>query len=250
MLRRCIQRLIPPVTAIPILMYHNIGTPPAGARLRGLYVRSKSFARQMRLLRLLGYQGLSMSAAMPYLRGEKQGKVAVITLDDGYLDTYDNALPALHANGFSATCYFVSDRLGRSNDWDGAALKVDKPLMSAAQMREWHAAGMEVGAHSRTHPRLTQCTDKQLQQELAGSKAELEALIGAPVTQFCYPYGDYDVRVAEATHAAGYAAATTTARGRAKPGDDLMQLRRVLITGSNMLHLVALKLLTGYEDGR
>lgn len=235
---------------IPILMYHNIGTPPEGARLRGLYVRSKSFARQMRLLRLLGYQGLSMSAAMPYLRGEKQGKVAVITLDDGYLDTYENALPVLRDNGFSATCYFVSNRLGKSNDWDAAALKVEKPLMTADQMREWHAAGMEVGAHSRTHPRLTTCDDAQLQQELAGSKAELEALIGAPVTQFCYPYGDYDARVAEATRLAGYEAATVTGRGRARPGDDPMQLKRVLVTGSNMLHLFALKVLTGYEDGR
>lgn len=235
---------------IPILMYHNIGTPPEGARLRGLYVRSKSFARQMRLLRLLGFQGLSMAAAMPYLRGDKQGRVAVITLDDGYLDTYDNALPALRANGFSATCYFVSDRLGQSNDWDAAALKVDKPLMSTAQMLAWHAAGMEVGAHSRTHPRLTGCSDEQLQRELAGSKAELEALISAPVTQFCYPYGDYDARVANAAKQAGYQAATTTARGRACPGDDLMQLRRVLVTGSNMLHLFTLKVLTAYEDGR
>lgn len=235
---------------IPILMYHNIGTPPEGARLRGLYVRSKSFARQMRLLRLLGFQGLSMSAAMPYLRGDKQGRVAVITLDDGYLDAYENALPALRANGFSATCYFVSDRLGQSNDWDAAALKVDKPLMSTAQMLAWHAAGMEVGAHSRTHPRLTGCSNEQLQEELAGSKAALEALTGAPVTQFCYPYGDYDARVAQAAKQAGYQAATTTTRGRACSGDDLMQLRRVLVTGSNMLHLFTLKVLTAYEDGR
>ena len=104
------------MNAIPILMYHNIGTPPVGARLRGLYVRSATFARQMRLLRLLGFQGLSMSAAMPYLRGEKQGRVAVITLDDGYLDALEHALPALRANGFSATCYVVSNRTGQDND--------------------------------------------------------------------------------------------------------------------------------------
>jgi peptidoglycan/xylan/chitin deacetylase (PgdA/CDA1 family) len=156
----------------------------------------------------------------------------------------------LRDNGFSATCYFVSQRMGQSNDWDAAALKVSKPLMSAAQVKEWHAAGMEVGAHSRTHPRLTTCSDEQLQQELAGSKAELEAHIGAPVTQFCYPYGDYDARVMQAAKQVGFEAATVTGRGRARPGDDTMQLRRVLVTGSNMLHLFALKVLTGYEDGR
>lgn len=235
---------------VPILMYHNIGEPPEGARLRGLYVRTGAFARQMWLLKLLGYQGLSMSAAMPYLRGEKSGRVAVITFDDGYVDTLEQALPVLNTFGFSATCYVVSGRTGEHNDWDAAALNVRKELMSNEQVKAWQTAGMEVGAHSRTHPRLTACTDAELQSELAGSKADLEALTGAPVTQFCYPYGDLDVRVADAVRQAGYSAATTTQRGRARTGDDPMRLRRILVSGSNMLHLFLIKLLTAYEDKR
>ena len=231
-------------------MYHNIGYPPQDAKLRSLYVRTGTFARQMRVLRLLGYQGLSMSAAMPYLRGEKSGRVAVITLDDGYVDALENALPALRANNFSATCYFVSRRTGQHNDWDAAALNVHKSLMSDEQIKQWHSAGMEVGAHSRTHPRLTQCTDAELLDEIAGSKSDLEALVGAPVTQFCYPYGDHDARVVAATRQAGYSAATTTRRGRALISDDPMQLRRVLVVGSHFLHMFLLKLLTTYEDKR
>lgn len=235
---------------IPILMYHNIGTPPEGARLRALYVRTGAFGRQMLLLKMLGYQGLSMSAAMPYLRGEKSGRVAVITFDDGYVDTYEQALPILNTFGFSATCYVVSKRMGQYNDWDAATLNVQKQLMTAEQVKAWHAAGMEVGAHSRTHPRLSKCTDEELQMELAGSKADLEALTGAPVTQFCYPYGDLDTRVADAARKAGYDAATTVNRGHAHPGDDPMLLRRVLVSGSNMLYLFLIKLLTKYEDKR
>ncbi len=235
---------------IPILMYHNIGEPPEGAKLRGLYVRAGAFGRQMWLLKLLGYKGLSMSAAMPYLRGEKSGRVAVITFDDGYLDTLEQALPILNTFGFSATCYFVSRRTGQYNDWDAAALNVQKKLMSDAQIKAWHTAGMEVGAHSRTHPRLSKCTDEELQQELAGSKADLETLTGVPVSQFCYPYGDLDARVAAAVRSAGYSAATTVQRGRACPGDDLMLLRRILVSGSSMLYLFMIKLLTKYEDKR
>ncbi len=235
---------------VPILMYHNIGKPPQGARLRGLYVRTGAFGRQMWLLKLLGYKGLSMSEAMPYLRGEKSGRVVAITFDDGYLDTFEQALPILNTFGFTATCYVVSDRTGGYNDWDATTLNVRKALMSAAQVKAWQAAGMEVGAHSRTHPRLPSCTDAELLTELTGSKAELEALTGAPVTQFCYPYGDLDGRVTEAVRSAGYAAATTTQRGRALPGDDLMLLRRVLVTGSSMLYLFLIKLLTRYEDKR
>jgi len=235
---------------IPILMYHNIGEPPEEARLRGLYVRTGAFGRQMFLLKLMGYQGLSMSQAMPYLRGEKSGKVVAITFDDGYLDTFEQALPILNTFGFSATCYFVSGRTGKYNDWDAAELNVQKPLMNETQIKAWQAAGMEVGAHSRTHPRLTKCTDDELRTELTGGKSDLESLIGMPVTQFCYPYGDLDDRVANAALSAGYSAATTVNRGRARPGDDLMQLRRILVSGSNMLYLFVLKLLTQYEDKR
>lgn len=235
---------------VPILMYHNIGEPPEGARLRALYVRTGAFGRQMLLLKLLGYRGLSMSEAMPYLRGEKTGKVVAITFDDGYLDTLEHALPILNTFGFSATCYVVSGRTGQYNEWDAAELKVQKKLMTDEQVRTWHAAGMEVGAHSRSHPRLTKCTDEELQTELAGSKADLEALTGAPVTQFCYPYGDYDARVANAVRSTGYSASTTTTRGRALPGDDPLQLRRILVSGSSMLYLFLIKLLTRYEDKR
>lgn len=235
---------------VPILMYHNIGTPPDGARLRALYVRIGAFGRQMLMLKLLGYRGLSMSEAMPYIRGEKTGKVVAITFDDGYLDTLESALPILNTFGFSATCYVVSGRTGQYNDWDAAELNVQKALMTDEQVLAWQAAGMEVGAHSRTHPRLTKCTDEELQTELAGSKADLEALTGAPVTQFCYPYGDLDARVAIAARSAGYSAATTTQRGRACPGDDPMLLRRILVSGSSMLHLFLIKLLTKYEDKR
>lgn len=235
---------------VPILMYHNLGTPPPGARLRSLYVRPHAFFRQMRLLRLLGYRGLSMSAAMPYLRGERQGRVAVITFDDGYVDTLEYALPALQIQGFSATCYVVSDTVGQYNQWDADTLGVRKPLMSLEQLRQWQAAGMEVGAHSRSHPHLPACDDVQLQEEISGSKTALEHLLCTPITQFCYPYGDHDDRVVAAAKAAGFDAATTTRRGRAQSGDELLRLKRVLVGGHNWLYLFATKLLTRYEDRR
>ncbi|KAF0202699.1 MAG: putative xylanase/chitin [Gallionellaceae bacterium] len=238
------------MSIVPILMYHNIGVPPVGARLRNLYVRAGAFSRQMFMLRLLGYKGLSMSAAMPYLRGEKRGRVAVITFDDGYVDTLEQALPILQKHGFSATCYVISQRTGQYNDWDAASLNVRKSLMNDEQVRAWQAAGMEVGAHSRTHPRLTGCTDAELQDEIAGSKTDLEKLLGQPVTQFCYPYGDLDARVVAATRQAGFEAATTVQRGRARAGDNAMLLRRVLVSGSTFPHLFIFKLLGNYEDKR
>lgn len=236
---------------VPILMYHNIAKAPRQLSVyRSLYVSPGAFARQLRLLKMLGYRGVSMTEAMPYLRGEQHGKVVALTLDDGYVDNLEAALPVLQQLGFSATCYVVSGRLARFNDWDHARLGIRKPLMSAVQLRQWHQAGMEVGAHTRSHPRLPHCDDAALEEEIAGSKAELEQSIGAPVTQFCYPYGVADERVARATQAAGFCAATTTRRGRARAGANRWMLPRVQIARHHLLPQFAMRVLTGYEDRR
>lgn len=237
--------------ALPILMYHNIARAPRGLRLyRSLYVSPGAFARQMWLLHRLGYTGLSMSAAMPYLRGERHGRVVVITLDDGYADNLDAALPVLQRFGFSATTYVVSGVIGRYNVWDAERLGIRKPLMSLAQLRRWNAAGMEIGAHTRTHPRLTACIDVQLHNEIYGCKADLEDRLGYAVTQFCYPYGDVDERVVAVTREAGYVAATTTRRGRAVAGADLWRLPRVQVARHHLLPQFAARVLTRYEDRR
>jgi peptidoglycan/xylan/chitin deacetylase (PgdA/CDA1 family) len=236
---------------VPILMYHNIGRAPRAARLRSLYVTPAKFARQMHLLHLLGVRGIAMSEAMPYLRGERVGRVAVITFDDGYRDNLDTALPVLRRVGFRATCYATSGALGRHNEWDAEELGVRKPIMDAEQLLAWRAAGMEVGAHTRTHPRLSRCSDTQVRDEVHGSRDDLERIIGEPVTQFCYPYGDHDERVVAAVQDAGFHAATTIRRGRVHPGvHHLLRLPRVFVGGPNLLHLFALKTFTRYEDRR
>src|SRR5699024_4934171 len=109
---------------------------------------------------------------------------------------------------------------------------------------------LEVGAHTRSHPHLTQCNDTQLHDELEGGKAALEDVLGAVVTQFCYPYGYLDERVVAATRNAGFVAATTTDRGRARSGDDLLRLPRIKIARSHYLPLFAGRALTAYMDKR
>jgi peptidoglycan/xylan/chitin deacetylase (PgdA/CDA1 family) len=237
--------------ACPIFMYHNIAAAPRNLRRwRSLYVSPGAFARQLWLLKRMGYTGLSMADAMPYLRGEKHGRIAVITLDDGYVDNLESALPALQRYGFTATCYVVSGAIGRYNNWDAEKLGIEKPLMTPQQLRAWRDGGMEIGAHTRSHPRLSQCNDAQLRDEIAGSKADLEDHLGSPVTQFCYPYGDANDRVAEVTRMAGYDAATTTHRGRATAGMDLWQLPRVQVARHHVLPQFAMRAFTNYENRR
>lgn len=237
---------------IPVLMYHSIGPVPVGSRRRSIFVAAPTFERQMALLARLGWRGITASEAMPYLRGERasDGKVCAITFDDGFADTVDTALPILLRHGHRATCYAVSDRLGRSNAWSEDTLGVTRPLADAAQLRQWLQAGMELGAHTRTHARLPQLDDDRLADEVGGGKRSLEDRFGVAVTQFCYPWGAHDERSVEAVRAAGFEAATTTVRGRARVGVDTLRVPRVHVLNQHWLPQFWLKLATGYGDRR
>lgn len=236
---------------IPILTYHQVAAmPPRGTPLRGLTVTPGAFARQMALLALGGWKGLSMSALEPYLRGHLTGRVVGITLDDGYANNLEHALPALRRHGFSATCYVVSAMLGGSNAWDHAQGIPPQRLMDLGELRAWVAGGQEVGAHTRHHADLRQLDAAGVRSEVTGCKAELEDLLGAPVRHFCYPYGHYDPSHVEAVREAGYRTATTTRRSRVLPQDGLLELPRAPVMGSTSLPVFWAKLATAYEDRR
>ena len=236
---------------IAILTYHQIeAVPPSGAPFRSIYVTPSAFARQMAMLKLLGYQGLSMSALMSYLTGERTGKVVGITLDDGYLNNLTHALPVLARHGFSATCYAVSQLAGKTNLWDAEIGIAQTPLMNADQLRQWVAGGQEIGSHTRHHVRLGQTDAATCRQEIMQSKAELEGLIDAPVNHFCYPYGEFTPLHTEIAREAGFHTSTTTQRSRVQTGEDMMLLPRVRVVNNTVLPALWQKVATAYEDRR
>ena len=88
------------------------------------------------------------------------------------------------------------------------------------------------------------------EEEIAGSRADLERLTGARIEHFCYPYGCYDDRVVEAVAAAGYTSAVTTERGRVTAQDDLLRLPRISINGNRSMLRFVLKAATPYGGWR
>jgi peptidoglycan/xylan/chitin deacetylase (PgdA/CDA1 family) len=103
-------------------------------------------------------------------------------------------------------------------------------MMSAAQVRAMHAAGMTIGAHTRSHPILSRLSLPDARDEIATGRDELEAMIGARVGLFAYPNGrphqDYEREHVSLVRELGFDAAVSTAWGASRPGDDLFQLRR------------------------
>ena len=236
---------------IPILTYHQIAeAPPKGAPYRSLYVAPQDFARQMALLALLGYRGLSMGDLQPYLRGERRGKVVGITFDDGYVNNLVHALPVLQRHGFTSTCYAVSQLLGKTNAWDIPTGIAQVPLMTAAQLQQWVAGGQQVGAHTRNHVHLPDISPAQCIEEIVLGRQELEAGAASPVAHFCYPYGDFNAETVATVGKAGFETATTTRRGRCQTGESMLELPRVPVLRSTTRLVFWLKIASRYEDRR
>lgn len=239
------------VLPIPILVYHQIAeAPQSGAPFRSLYVSPSAFARQMSMLKLLGYQGMSMTDLQPYLRGEKTGRVVGITFDDGYLNNLTNALPALQKQGFTSTCYVVDGLLGQTNVWDEHIGIAQTPLMTAEQLLLWQAGGQEVGAHTQEHVDLLAINELAAWKQIANSKPALQTLLDKPVNHFCYPYGKFDKRHEVMAKQANYETATTTERSRVHAATNMLTLPRVPVLRSTSLLVFWLKIATAYEDAK
>ncbi len=104
-------------------------------------------------------------------------------------------------------------------------------MMSPDQVRALRAAGMTIGGHTRSHPILANLGDAEAALEIAGGKADLEAILGEPITLFAYPNGapgrDYSQRDVRLVGQAGFQGAVTTARGFADRSASLLEMPRV-----------------------
>ncbi len=209
-------------TANPVLTYHKVGPRPRGARLKGLYVSPALFARQLGELRAAGYR----SGALAEAAGPAQAGRVVLTFDDGFVNVLEHALAPLRSHGFSAIQFLVADLLGKTNEWESAGERTE-PLMDAAQVREWLAAGHDIGSHTRSHPFLTQLPRDAAREEICASKKKLEDLFGRAIEHFCYPYGDWNPAVRDLVIAAGYRTACTTNNGVNTAADSPFELKRL-----------------------
>ncbi|MBI4317747.1 MAG: polysaccharide deacetylase family protein [Chloroflexi bacterium] len=194
---------------IPVLAYHRVSNEIMRSSPR-LCVGTRKFENQMRFLHEHGFRSVSLPEVVEAIIGVRQlpERAVAITFDDGYRDTYTAALPILRKYGFGATVFLVTSLIGRTNEWDQRSLAVRPvPLLSQAEIREMARCGIVFGSHSRTHARLLLSSQGELDDEIVGSKRDLEDLLQSEVNFFCYPYFLADEGVLRAVRAAGYVAA-------------------------------------------
>jgi peptidoglycan/xylan/chitin deacetylase (PgdA/CDA1 family) len=223
---------------VPVLLYHAFGEEPSR-----FVIPPRTFARQMRVLALLGYDVVPYGALSEALRGKS--RTAVLTIDDGYADNGTDAADVLARHGFGATVFVVTGRLGADNDWSDAPPLLGRPMLTAEDLRRLRARGIEFGAHTRSHPSLPDLSDEAVADEIESSRSGLEQALGEPVRSFAYPYGRVDERAVAAVRRAGFTGACTTEPRPARLDDDPLLIPRIEIRRSDSLLRFLLKVWYG-----
>ena len=199
----------------PILAYHSVHPQ----RRDVINVHPALFAKHMEWIAARGFRGVSLQtwADACATAPEEARRMIAITFDDGYLDNLTHAWPVLKRLGFGATVFAVPGRIGTDMVHDEAWLQQypDVPAeayryMTWEQTAELQSHGVEIGAHTVTHPLLDSLTDAEQQTEIHDSKRLLEERLGTPVTSFCYPAGHFNNASLRLVESAGYAQAVVT----------------------------------------
>lgn len=180
-----------------------------------LAIAPHTVERQVGSLLRRGYRPVDALTAFA-----RQPRTLHVTFDDAYRNVAD-VLPALSRMGARVTIFACTSFAEDGRPFDVSELRHRLPArpeelmtMPWDTLRELAREGVEIGSHTVSHPHLPQLSDAQLRAELTQSKQRVEDELGQACRVLAYPYGDDDVRVHEATRAAGYAGAFSL-RGRA-----------------------------------
>jgi peptidoglycan/xylan/chitin deacetylase (PgdA/CDA1 family) len=227
------------VTTVPILLYHSVCDDPP-PWIRRLAVAPAAFARQLELIHERHVTALSVSEYASLLAdGEPlPPRPLVLTFDDGLADFREQALPALRSAALPATLFVTTGFL----DGLPEGIAEGRPpggWLDPPALLDLRAQGIEIGAHSHSHPQLDTLPIEEARREIARSKEILERLLAAPVSSFAYPYGYHGPVVRRLARECGFASACAVKNALSSAGDDRFSLARLTVRSDTTLAQLA-----------
>lgn len=231
---------VPRAGTVVVLAYHSVSCD-SRLRLGRFGLSPQRFGRQLDLLRAFGVRFLTPQQFLAVLDGSSPSppRGVLVTFDDCYEDLATNAVPQLIRRGIPAVAFAVSDHVGGHDGWHSQLPGPPLPLMDAAGLDRLPHDGVEVGAHSRSHPKLPFLSPEEVEKEVVGSVRGM-AELGLPAPRlFAYPYGEHDAVVREAVRSAGLIGGFTTASGRVTASTDRYAIPRVEVYARDTPALLA-----------
>jgi len=154
-------------------------------------------------------------------RLEHEGRIHELADEAGRVRALRALLPAFRASPVDQRALL-----------EGLAGRLGVPGPAPCELATWEecallrVAGMEVGAHTLTHPFLSTLPAAEQAAEIGGSFELIARRLGGRPRGLAYPGGDHDAASLEAARAAGAAWAVTTRAGENRAGAPAFELLR------------------------
>jgi peptidoglycan/xylan/chitin deacetylase (PgdA/CDA1 family) len=123
--------------------------------------------------------------------------------------------------------------------------ELEERMLNWDQVREMHRGGVFFGAHTMSHPAVSQLDPSDFDEELLRSRRLLEERLGVPMLDFAYPFGkpaDQSSVAEEFLAHCGYRSAVTTVEGYNLPSTNPFRLRRIQIDENDSMASFAFNL--------
>lgn len=213
---------------LPIVMYHHIGdtAPQSDATQKGLTVSTQNFQQQMEFLKNEGFTSITLADLIAYTERKFKlpTKPIIITFDDGYTDSFENAVPVLVKTGFKGSFAVITGFTGQTFGSNSYA--------TWEQIKNAQKEGMEIVSHTQNHFDGSNPVHKteDIFGNLVGSRQDILEHTGNVTNILIYPYGHYTKEYITQAEKAGFKLGATTHEGTTLDLTKPMELPRVRIT--------------------
>jgi len=237
---------------VPVLMYHHINHHKGDM----VTITPAVFEGQMEYLYRAGYRTLKIDELITYINDglTLTQKAVVVTFDDGWLDNYMYAFPAIKKYKINATAFLITNRVENASLQNSELQtlnsrltipthKESKSLIEKGEshkvvlnweiIKEMSNSGMiEFYSHTKSHAKCNSLSEKELMEELKESREIIEKKLGSPCPYLCWPYGKYNDLAVSVAKKVGYTAIFTTNHGVADAGTDPFAINRIIVKDS------------------
>ncbi|MCF6340189.1 MAG: polysaccharide deacetylase family protein [Sulfurimonas sp.] len=199
-------------------IYHRF----AEAKYPSTNITLEQFKYQLNYFESNNYNVWPLSKIINYLNNNKTLplKTVAITIDDAYLSVYTNAYLLLKNKNFSYTIFVNTNSIDYKS----------KNYMSWKMMREMQNNGAEFANHSLSHEYLlpkkdetNEAWEKRFRKEVQKAQQRLQEELGSDTNKnpklFSYPFGEYNLKMAQILNELGYIGISQTSGAIGKDSD-------------------------------